>query len=151
MKPNQGQNTVLAMKQSSPEPTDPLLMSGEPTAVEAEAPSVVTEIPGAEGRRTGTIPSEQEDVGLAEQMRLLKEEVQQLRQQVRGNSSTPADSSTPPLGRSLSTMKREQTRALQQQGRGSTDVTDTLMYTESGVRLTAGRAEDDLPPSYVAP
>ncbi|KAJ7662752.1 hypothetical protein DFH06DRAFT_1471510 [Mycena polygramma] len=86
---------------------------------------------------------------IQDDVRVLREELQQLRQQVQG-SSTPGDSEAASLGRSISTMKREQTRALQQQGPGS-NVTDSLVHTDSGLRLTASRREvDELPPSYVA-
>ncbi|KAJ7662724.1 hypothetical protein DFH06DRAFT_1396873 [Mycena polygramma] len=80
----------------------------------------------------------------------LREELQLLRQQVQGgNSSTAVETENDSLGRSLSTMKREQTRALQEHGRGG-DVTDMLVHTDSGLRLTAGRAVDELPPTYAA-
>ncbi|KAJ7662788.1 hypothetical protein DFH06DRAFT_1129004 [Mycena polygramma] len=95
-------------------------------------------------------PLDQQDVGLlAEQMQRLTDEVQQLRQQVKGSHTTPAGPESASLGRSLSTMKREQTRALQQHGAGS-DVTNSLVYNGRQLQLTAGRAEDDLPPTYGA-
>ncbi|KAJ7618203.1 hypothetical protein DFH06DRAFT_100050 [Mycena polygramma] len=88
----------------------------------------------------------------AEQFRILQQQVQRLEQRVEGSVS--AGSETTSLGRSLSTMKREQTRALQEHGQGM-HITDTLVHTDSGLRLTAGRGADEgvvdeLPPTYVA-
>jgi hypothetical protein len=52
--------------------------------------------------------------------------------------------------RSLSMMKRDQIRALQDDERGvGVGVSDTLVHTDSGLRLTAGRVVDEVPPSYV--
>ncbi|KAJ7662715.1 hypothetical protein DFH06DRAFT_1471485 [Mycena polygramma] len=95
-----------------------------------------------------TSPATQEDGGLAEKVRLLTEQLQQLREQVQGGSTVAAPE-TAALERSLSLMKREQTQALQQHRLGSR-VTDALVHTDSGLRLTAGRAVDELPPTYVA-
>ncbi|KAJ7938869.1 hypothetical protein B0H13DRAFT_2301075 [Mycena leptocephala] len=95
-------------------------------------------------------PSEQDNAGVtAEQFRILQEELQQLRQRIEGSSTTVSATRSESPGRSLSTMKREQTRALVEHARGS-GVTDTLVHTNSGLRLTAGRVADDPPPTYVA-
>ncbi|KAJ7635735.1 hypothetical protein DFH06DRAFT_1336380 [Mycena polygramma] len=88
----------------------------------------------------------------AEQFRILQQQVQRLEQRVEGSGSASSDTTS--LGRSLSTMKREQTRALQDSGQGR-HITDTLVHTDSGLRLTAGRGADEgvvheLPPTYVA-
>ncbi|KAJ7662762.1 hypothetical protein DFH06DRAFT_357736 [Mycena polygramma] len=88
-------------------------------------------------------------VATQEEFRLLREQLEQLRQRMDGSSAVTTGSETASLERSLSTMKREQTRALQSQGQGG-NVTDTLVHTDSGLRLTAGRAVNELPPSYVA-
>ncbi|KAJ7852476.1 hypothetical protein B0H14DRAFT_3450749 [Mycena olivaceomarginata] len=62
---------------------------------------------------------QQDDPGVAEQVRLLQAEVQQLRQRVEGSSTASiAGSDTASVGRSLSTMKREQTRALVEHAQG---------------------------------
>ncbi|KAJ7187385.1 hypothetical protein C8R46DRAFT_1207333 [Mycena filopes] len=90
---------------------------------------------------------------VAERFRLLEEQIRQLSQQRAGSStagSSVARSDTASLGRSLSTMKREQTRALVEHGERGDGVTDTLVHTDSGLRLTAGRTADELPPTYVA-
>ncbi|KAJ7847666.1 hypothetical protein B0H13DRAFT_2362367 [Mycena leptocephala] len=53
--------------------------------------------------------------------------------------------------RSFSMMKRDQMRALHDHERGvGVGVSDTLVHTDSGLRLTAGRVVDEVPPSYVA-
>ncbi|KAJ7187394.1 hypothetical protein C8R46DRAFT_1342498 [Mycena filopes] len=101
---------------------------------------------------TKTEPPSQDAVS-AEQFRLLQEQVRQLSQQRAGSSTagtSVAGSDTASLGRSLSTMKREQTRALVEHGERGEGVTDTLVHTDSGLRLTAGRTVDELPPTYVA-
>ncbi|KAJ6451867.1 hypothetical protein C8R47DRAFT_290859 [Mycena vitilis] len=95
-----------------------------------------------------TSPAVQEEIA-AERFHVLQQQVQRLEQRVEGSSSAGSDTAS--LGRSLSGMKREQTRALQGSGR---TITDNLVYTDSGLRLTAGRAEErvveELPPTYVA-
>ncbi|KAJ7662716.1 hypothetical protein DFH06DRAFT_1190672 [Mycena polygramma] len=95
------------------------------------------------------IPTEHDEPGVKEEVRALREELQQLKQQMQGGINAAAGSDNTSLSRSLSTMKREQTQALQQHGLGS-HVTDALVHTDSGLRLTAGRAVDELPPTYVA-
>ncbi|KAJ6451858.1 hypothetical protein C8R47DRAFT_1229647 [Mycena vitilis] len=92
-----------------------------------------------------------QDATAAGRFHALQQQIRRLEQRVEGSSSTGSDTAS--LGRSLSTMKREQTRALQEQGPGRT-VTETLVHTDSGLRLTTGREEeevvDELPPTYVA-
>ncbi|KAJ7879770.1 hypothetical protein B0H14DRAFT_1595850 [Mycena olivaceomarginata] len=83
-------------------------------------------------------PAAQRDSAvLAEQVRLLREEVQQLKQHAEGNSNA----------RSVSTMKREQMQAVRdhQDGYG---VTDALEHTDTGLRLTFARVVDEMPPTY---
>ncbi|KAJ6493746.1 hypothetical protein C8R47DRAFT_1269942 [Mycena vitilis] len=128
---NKGQKPL-----GSPPATDPLVLSKEPAQLEAGAPVVTVEAPGPDAY----------DHGLAQQMRLLTDEVQRLRQQVDGSSTVASSDS---LNRSMSAMKREQTQAIQQHGLG-THVADSLVRTDSGIRLMASRAEEDLPPTYGA-
>ncbi|KAJ7620912.1 hypothetical protein DFH06DRAFT_1305929 [Mycena polygramma] len=128
-----------------PSQQDDIGLAEQVQLMEAEVASAAAELSGAEPNIT-TTASHPDDIGLAEQVRLLKHELRELRQRVDGGSTTSSETAS--LGRSLSTMKREQTQALQQHGRGS-HVTDALVHTDSGLRLTAGRAEE-LPPTYVA-
>ncbi|KAJ7611393.1 hypothetical protein DFH06DRAFT_1308447 [Mycena polygramma] len=139
---NQEEKTLGA----KPPATDPVVLSKEPVQLEAEAPFVAAEL--SRGRESTTAASGPDDHGLAQQMRLLADEVQRLRQRVDGSSTTASDSDS--LSRSISTMKREQTQVLHQHGQLGTHVTDSLIRTDSGIRLTAGRAEEDLPPTYGA-
>ncbi|KAJ6564718.1 hypothetical protein B0H19DRAFT_1259134 [Mycena capillaripes] len=95
----------------------------------------------------GPRPGPQDAHAVAERLRILREEVQRLEQ----NAGTTGSDSATLLGRSLSMMKREQTRALQDHDRRvGGGVTDILVHTDSGIMLTAGRAADELPPTYVA-
>jgi hypothetical protein len=89
---------------------------------------------------------EQDSVGIAEQLRAL--EVQLPKQHAEG--STARSETNVSVGRSLSTMKREQTRVVQNQAGYSSGVVDSLVHGDSGLRLTAGRMVDELPPTYVA-
>ncbi|KAJ7676656.1 hypothetical protein DFH06DRAFT_1168764 [Mycena polygramma] len=101
-----------------------------------------------DGTSETTAENEEDRPEAADRLRVLKEEVQRLEQQA-GSSAAGSVASPPGLGRSLSTMKREQTLALQDQER-RVEVVDTLVHTDSGLRLTAGRVVDELPPTYVA-
>lgn len=66
-----------------------------------------------------------------------------------GSSAKGSESAS--RARSLSMMKRDQTRALQDHEHSvGVGVSDTLVHTDSGLRLTAGRVVDEVPPSYVA-
>ncbi|KAJ6473417.1 hypothetical protein C8R47DRAFT_1076709 [Mycena vitilis] len=133
--PAMGQSRVSTDTQAPPK--EPAVL-----APVAPAPSAPLEAP----------PTDQmASVATQEEVRILREQLEQLRQRVEGGSSaTPTTGSeTASLARSLSSMKREQTRALQAQRQGG-DVTDNLVYTDSGLRLTVGRAVDEPPPSYVA-
>jgi hypothetical protein len=68
---------------------------------------------------------------------------------IEGSSAEGSESAS--RARSLSMMKRDQTRALHDHERGvGVGVSDTLVHTDSGLRLTAGRVVDEVPPSYVA-
>ncbi|KAJ7764040.1 hypothetical protein DFH07DRAFT_1017029 [Mycena maculata] len=86
-------------------------------------------------------------IALAQELRTLKEEFNQFRQNAEGSSTAMSEITS--VTRSLSTMKRDQTRALQdhQDGYGGADA---LVHTDSGLRLTAGRRMvDELPPTYM--
>ncbi|KAJ6585914.1 hypothetical protein B0H19DRAFT_1228129 [Mycena capillaripes] len=94
----------------------------------------------------------QEATALAEELRIVKEQLHRLAQRVDGNSAAASDAdATVPLRPSLSTMKRDQTRSIRDQRPGSV-AHDALVHTDSGLRLTAGRGSlvDELPPNYVA-
>ncbi|KAJ6493747.1 hypothetical protein C8R47DRAFT_1119511 [Mycena vitilis] len=127
----------------NPSATEQSVISKEPVQVEAKAPFVAEVL----WRQSTTPPLERDGHGLSQQVRVLTDEVQRLRQRVDGSSTTASGSDS--LSRSISTMKREQTQAIHQHGLG-THVTDSLVRTDSGIRLSAGRAEDDLPPTYGA-
>ncbi|KAJ7757353.1 hypothetical protein DFH07DRAFT_1025394 [Mycena maculata] len=88
-------------------------------------------------------PSVLDTVALAQELRTLKEEFNQFRQNAEGSST--AISETTSATRSLSTMKRDQTRALQDHGEGYS-AADAPVHTDSGLRLMVGRrAVDELP------
>jgi hypothetical protein len=59
------------------------------------------------------------------------------------SSTASGDLST--VSRSLSTMKRDQSRALRAT---NPTATNTIVHTDSGVRLTAGPAQEEIPPQY---
>ncbi|KAJ7774077.1 hypothetical protein B0H16DRAFT_1684976 [Mycena metata] len=90
---------------------------------------------------------------LAEQVRFFAEHVEKIqRTSVVGSSSTSSGSdNNTGVRRSLSTMKRDETRSLMSVERDSV-VGDMLVHTDSGVRLSApaGRVMDELPPTYEA-
>jgi hypothetical protein len=73
---------------------------------------------------------------------MLREHVQQLEQRVGSSAGDPA------VRRSLSTMKREQTRVVRENEESYRGV-DSLVHTDSGLRLTPGRV-NELPPNYAA-
>ncbi|KAJ7511312.1 hypothetical protein B0H11DRAFT_1954678 [Mycena galericulata] len=90
---------------------------------------------------------------LAEEVRLLREELQELRQSAAGSSSIISSDSSRPTSvtRSVSTMKRAQTLAVHdyQERNG---VRDSLVHTDSGLRLSLARGvveEEELPPNYL--
>ncbi|KAJ6548204.1 hypothetical protein DFH09DRAFT_1367035 [Mycena vulgaris] len=91
--------------------------------------------------------SAESDEAIAERLRVLREQVRLLEQRAEGSSTAGTEAVS--LGRSLSTMKREQMRVVQdhQAGYGGAD---SLVHTDSGLRLTAGREINEVPPSYVA-
>ncbi|KAJ6572412.1 hypothetical protein DFH09DRAFT_1461880 [Mycena vulgaris] len=87
--------------------------------------------------------------GLVLELRMLREQVERLEAERReGSGSAGSETASLTLSRSFSTMKREQTRVVQahQYGYG---VTDSLVHTDSGLRLTAGREVHEVPPTYV--
>ncbi|KAJ7107505.1 hypothetical protein C8R44DRAFT_858006 [Mycena epipterygia] len=92
--------------------------------------------------------AEDNAAALVAQVRALKAQVQRLKSE-RAVDSRTAGSDTAPVPRSLSTMKRAQTRAVRAHQAGYTE-TDALVHTDSGLRLTAGRVVEELPPTYVA-
>ncbi|KAJ7187391.1 hypothetical protein C8R46DRAFT_1274827 [Mycena filopes] len=124
------QPTTPAVEESASPSVNPFLL-GQSTSI-ATIPPI-----------KGSGSSIAQDAGSGEQVRLLQEEVRQLRQQQAGSStagstarSSGAGSEPMSVGRSLSSMKRNQTRA--------------LVEHDSGLRLSAGRIVDELPPTYVA-
>ncbi|KAF7328572.1 hypothetical protein MVEN_02545200 [Mycena venus] len=94
----------------------------------------------------------QEATSLAEELRVVKEQLHRLAERVDGSSIVASDADTTVLLRpSLSTMKRDQTRSIRDQRPGSV-AHDALVHTDSGLRLTAGSGilVDELPPNYAA-
>ncbi|KAJ7133925.1 hypothetical protein C8R43DRAFT_1133163 [Mycena crocata] len=85
----------------------------------------------------------------AQRIQLLAEQVRRLTEHAEANSAVGSDAASVAMGRSLSTMKREQNRPVQQGQRGPF-AADALIHTDSDLRLTAGRVVDELPPTYVA-
>ncbi|KAJ6629921.1 hypothetical protein B0H10DRAFT_1985829 [Mycena sp. CBHHK59/15] len=95
-------------------------------------------------------------LNLAEQVRLLENQNTQLRVALQGQADTASRVSTvsmlsdtptqtASLPRSLSTMKRQQTRMVQSYASSASDV---LMHTDSGIRLEPGRVVEEVPPTY---
>ncbi|KAJ6473398.1 hypothetical protein C8R47DRAFT_1295070 [Mycena vitilis] len=154
-----------AVERSGPRDTDPVDTSKEswPQAVEVLSGTTHTSSNAQENLRLGeqvrlltdeilrlkerADESGTENLRLGEQVRLLTDELLRVRE--RGDASSTAASETASMGRSVSTMKREQTHALQQHRRGS-NLTESTARTDRGVRSTAGRAEEEMPPNYVA-
>ncbi|KAJ7635545.1 hypothetical protein DFH06DRAFT_1303059 [Mycena polygramma] len=133
------------MQQSGSPSTDALIVSKE--SRQSSSTDSPPELQRADDMVT---PSESDDAGVAEQVRVMKAQLERLEQRVEGSGS--AGSQTTSVGRPFSTMKREQTRVLQEHGLG-TGVVDSLVHTEGGLRLTAERSArpgDELPPSYDA-
>ncbi|KAJ7175264.1 hypothetical protein C8R43DRAFT_600202 [Mycena crocata] len=85
----------------------------------------------------------------AQRIQLLEEELSQLRGGREASTAALSDPTSVAVGRSLSTMKREQIRAVQEHQLGHF-AHDALVHTDSGLRLTAGRLVDELPPTYAA-
>ncbi|KAJ7271274.1 hypothetical protein C8J57DRAFT_1508227 [Mycena rebaudengoi] len=96
----------------------------------------------------GSTAQETDPPTLVEQVRLLHEQVQRLGVErdnaASGSSSSGGGGSS--IGRSLSTMKSEQTRALRSHSGYANGASDSLTHTDSGLRLTAGRTVDEAPP-----
>jgi hypothetical protein len=105
-------------------------------------------VPDASQGTNIAVPQEQDAAAITNQLRILQDQVQQLIQD-RAEGSSTAGSDTASVTRSLSTMKRDQTRVVREHQLGHV-VTDSLVHTDSGLRLTAGRVVDELPPTYVA-
>ncbi|KAJ7845026.1 hypothetical protein B0H14DRAFT_3139189 [Mycena olivaceomarginata] len=100
------------------------------------------ETPGASSthptRSSGITSSERDGVGIVDQLRMLTEQVQRLEQRTAGSDAAP-------VGRSLSMLKREQTRVVQEY-QGGNRVVDRYLPTATDLQLTAARV--DTPPSY---
>ncbi|KAJ7107548.1 hypothetical protein C8R44DRAFT_804752 [Mycena epipterygia] len=116
--------------------------------------AVTTKYPPRAQLREHTVALDEEggaaedNAALTAQVRVLKAQVQRLKSE-RAVDSRTAGSDTVLVPRSLSTMKRAQTRAVRAHQAGYTE-TDALVHTDSGLRLTAGRVVEELPPTYVA-
>ncbi|KAJ7658267.1 hypothetical protein DFH06DRAFT_1196487 [Mycena polygramma] len=101
--------------------------------------SAPPDIPGAEA------------ADLAAEMRMVRAQMehlaaqQQAIHQVNHRASLFSDTESSAT-RSLSTMKRDQTRVLHAT---NSMATDSLVHTDGGLRLTAGSAMDEAPPEYV--
>ncbi|KAJ6628078.1 hypothetical protein B0H10DRAFT_1991486 [Mycena sp. CBHHK59/15] len=95
------------------------------------------------------VAPDQDAAALADQVHMLKEQVQRLEAERAEGCTSSAGSDTASVSRSLSTMKREQRRVVRDHQDGYT-VADSLVHTDSGLRLTAGRVIDELPPTYAA-
>ncbi|KAJ7466431.1 hypothetical protein FB451DRAFT_1485342 [Mycena latifolia] len=98
----------------------------------------------------GTPVPETPGLSLEEQVRRLQAETELMRMdhtRLRTSVGSGSGIDTSSVTRSLSTMKSAQTRAVSQSYRQS-PVRDSFLHTESGLHLTAGRFEDDVPPTY---
>ncbi|KAJ7187384.1 hypothetical protein C8R46DRAFT_288567 [Mycena filopes] len=141
---------LLRRAKHAKEPTSPVM---EESVIPAQHNLLITQFSPDGGVITATNTGAlSRDAVSAERFRLLEEEVRQLRQQRAGSSTVRtslADSDATAPGRSLSTLKREQTRAVMEHERGE-GVTDRLVHTDSGLSLTAGPTVNELPPTYVA-
>ncbi|KAJ6580974.1 hypothetical protein B0H19DRAFT_1060662 [Mycena capillaripes] len=100
----------------------------------------------------GIVQAERNPSVLEEQIRVLKGQLQAALQAhddathaVTETESSISDAS--PLTRSFSTMKREQTFAVQDNQAAARDL---LVHTDSGLRLESARSLEELPPVYVA-
>ncbi|KAJ7177199.1 hypothetical protein C8R46DRAFT_1188782 [Mycena filopes] len=119
-----------------------------PTTVSSEG-TIVDQIQQLQETKFSTSPGNGLVIELADQVRVLTEQVQQL-QQRSATDPEPVAAPTPTpnsLQRFLSTMNREQTRALADYARDPR-VTDNLVHTDRGLQLTAGRVMDKSPPAY---
>ncbi|KAJ7836021.1 hypothetical protein B0H13DRAFT_2423529 [Mycena leptocephala] len=106
---------------------------------------------------TGTIPSPTATELVAE-MRMMRSQVERLaadqRALQRGSTtSTFSELESPTtsrdfltVSRSVSMMKRDQSRALRAT---NATATNSIVHTDGGLRLTAGTAPDEIPPQYV--
>ncbi|KAJ7643161.1 hypothetical protein DFH06DRAFT_602977 [Mycena polygramma] len=86
---------------------------------------------------------------LAAKLLALEAEVKQLKAERGEGSSSASNTDAASLTRSLSTMKRDQSRTVRDHQEGYTGA-DALMHTDSGLRLTAERTVPELPPTYAA-
>ncbi|KAJ6560082.1 hypothetical protein B0H19DRAFT_1146434 [Mycena capillaripes] len=130
--------------------------TASPSIEEAPLPplgGVVTAKESTEGRENGwhgalfygaVASRDSADVAaaLAAQVRALEAEVQRLKSMTQREESNTAGSDTIP-SRSLSTMKRAQTRAVRDHQDGYTGA-DALVHTDSGLRLKADRVVNEL-------
>ncbi|KAJ7847261.1 hypothetical protein B0H14DRAFT_2583714 [Mycena olivaceomarginata] len=88
--------------------------ASHPPTLPKETPDTTTALMAErQGCSPAAMAPEQDSVGIAEQLRALREEVQLLKQHAEGN--TARSETNVSVGRSLSTMKREQTRVVQNQ------------------------------------
>ncbi|KAJ6498398.1 hypothetical protein C8R47DRAFT_1212095 [Mycena vitilis] len=111
---------------------------GGPTSGGA-APQRESALPvGADGDEAAAI--------LAAKVIALEAEVQQMKSEREEGSSSVANTDVTAPTRSLSTMKRVQAHTVRNYEDGYTGA-DAVVHTDSGVRLTAARA-DELPPTY---
>ncbi|KAJ7156518.1 hypothetical protein C8R43DRAFT_1183883 [Mycena crocata] len=118
--------------------------------------SIEKALPPALNSQHGATPEENtfsadEIPTAATRLEILKEEVRRLEEQAGGSSTAGSDTmstASVSVGRSLSTMKRHQTRALQNHQYGY--ARDSLVHTDSGLRLSAATDVDELPPTYLA-
>ncbi|KAJ7488344.1 hypothetical protein FB451DRAFT_735623 [Mycena latifolia] len=91
-------------------------------------------------------PADLDAIALVDEVRRLREQVQRLETKHGEAGSSSAGSETGSLSRSMSMMKREQTRVVLGHQEGFEG--DSLVHTDSGLRLTAGRMLHELPPTY---
>ncbi|KAJ7474740.1 hypothetical protein FB451DRAFT_1397623 [Mycena latifolia] len=114
-----------------------MVSNGNPVAISSEA--------------EGPPASDTNADAVAAQLRRLTDQVEQLARRGEGSSVTESDIGSPAsLGRSLSTMKRDQTLAVRN-SQPVDAVRDSFVHTDSGLRLAVGRVEiDEVPPLYEA-
>ncbi|KAJ6608489.1 hypothetical protein B0H10DRAFT_524808 [Mycena sp. CBHHK59/15] len=87
---------------------------------------------------------------LAQEVRFLRQQMQRRPEEDRMEAGSIVSSeSGSVVQRSLSTMKREQTRVVRDHYEGYSAGRDLLVHTDSGLRLTAGWEVDEVPPTYV--
>ncbi|KAJ6498389.1 hypothetical protein C8R47DRAFT_1212086 [Mycena vitilis] len=123
---------------------------GEDTAAILAARVLALEAQMATHHRDTSAPAHGDGSdALAVKLLALEAEVKQLKGERGEGSSSASNTEVASLTRSLSTMKRDQSRAVQDHQEGYTGA-DALMHTDSGLRLTADRTVPELPPTYAA-